>query len=164
MNTRLNAINYFGRAYRHGRLFHVLSMAIGRSNRMKRLNIDAATNGITARHFAGLKSVPLSAIRGSEGRIDDFDAAFRPLHERTRQRWLSIAQAMLRGMELPPIELIQVGEHYYVRDGHHRVSVARAHGQQEIDAVVTIWHVAEPTRPVAQRLCVPTKQSLNQPC
>jgi hypothetical protein len=49
----------------------------------------------------------------------------------------------LAGDPLPPVELIQVGSVYFVRDGHHRISVARAMGQQEIEAVVTVWQTAD---------------------
>ena len=66
---------------------------------------------------------------------------------------MSVTRAYLRGIGLPPVELIQIGEVYFVRDGHHRISVAAALGQQEIDAVVTIWHMTEPVqeqRPVVE--------------
>ena len=81
-------------------------------------------------------------IRGTEGQRDAFDDAFHPLTSHTRGRWVSIASAWLQGTSLPPVDLIRVGEVYFVRDGHHRISVARALGQQEIDAVVTVWEVA----------------------
>ena len=55
---------------------------------------------------------------------------------------MSIARACYLGQVLPPIELIRLGDTYYVRDGHHRVSVARALGQDEIDAQVIVWDVA----------------------
>ncbi len=93
---------------------------------------------------AGHQTVPLARIRGSEGRSHDFDAAFHPRHTRTRDRWLQIARARLDGMELAPVELIQVGDIYFVRDGHHRISVAITFGQREIDAVVTTWETDAP--------------------
>src|SRR6266508_3609036 len=84
--------------------------------------------------------------RCREGRCDDFDVGFHPLKEHTEERWVSVARAQLRGLGLPPVELIQMGDAYFVRDGHHRISVAAALGQQEIDAVVTVWQVAEPVQ------------------
>jgi hypothetical protein len=60
------------------------------------------------------------------------------------ERWLRVAEAYRRGMSLPPVQLIKAGESYFVRDGHHRISVARALGQQEIDAEVVVWEVDEP--------------------
>lgn len=82
----------------------------------------------------GVVNVLLSQIVGSEGRVSDFDKAFRPLNDHTRDRWIGIAVARRDGMPLPPVELIQVGNGYYVRDGHHRISVAKAAGQAEIEA------------------------------
>ena len=93
---------------------------------------------------AGHQTVPLARIRGSEGRSHDFDAAFHPRHTRTRDRWLQIARARLDGIELAPVDLIQVGDVYFVRDGHHRISVAVTFGQREIDAVVTTWEIDNP--------------------
>jgi hypothetical protein len=90
-------------------------------------------------HYAGLREVALDDIRGTEGRLDDFDDRFNPLTDRTRQRWQSVAKAYEVGIDLPPVELIQVGQTYFVRDGHHRVSVARARGQTTISAEVTVW-------------------------
>jgi len=48
------------------------------------------------------------------------------------------------GTPLPPVELVQVGDVYFVRDGHHRISVARTVGQRDIEAEVTVWHVDGP--------------------
>ncbi|MEA2160157.1 MAG: hypothetical protein QOD66_2537, partial [Solirubrobacteraceae bacterium] len=62
---------------------------------------------------------------------------FRPTSGRLRSRWEQIATAMRRGESLPPVDLLKVGEIYFVRDGHHRVSVACALGRADIDAYVT---------------------------
>jgi len=101
-------------------------------------------------HEPGLRSVPLAQIRGTEGRRDLFDDAFYPLDSRSRQRWLGIATAWLGGVALPPVELIQLGESYVVRDGHHRISVLRALGIAEVEAVVTDWTLipSAPSQPL----------------
>ncbi len=96
---------------------------------------------VSNRHHAGIQAVPVHKIGGSLGRCSDFDARFNPLNETTRDRWLSVARARLLGVPLPPVELIQVGDRYFVRDGHHRISVARSFGEQAIDAEVTVWEV-----------------------
>ncbi len=70
-------------------------------------------------------------------RSRDFDRRFRPTSGRSRSRWEQIAAAARRGESFPPIDLLKVGELYFVRDGHHRVSVARALGRTDIDAYVT---------------------------
>jgi hypothetical protein len=85
----------------------------------------------------GLRVVPLEAIVGTIDRAVDFDRGFRPTSARLRSRWERIAAAQRRGEALPPVSLYKVGELYFVRDGHHRVSVAKSLGRTDIDAYVT---------------------------
>lgn len=89
-----------------------------------------------AERYRGMQSVPLEKIVGSEGRYRDFNKAFLPRHEHIRSRWESVDKAHLQDIVLPPIKLYQVGEVFFVRDGNHRVSVARAQGVGAIDAEV----------------------------
>ena len=96
-----------------------------------------AALGFVSERAAGPRVVALDAIVGSVGRGHDFDRRFRPTSGRARGRWEQIAAAMRRGEPLPPVRLNQIGEIYFVEDGHHRVSVARALGHTEIDAYVT---------------------------
>ncbi len=91
-------------------------------------------------HDGGLHTVSIRQIRGSENGGLDFDADFHPLRRRTHERWLSIATARLYGATRPPIELIQIGDSFCVRDGHHRISVARALGEEFIEA-----HIISPS-------------------
>jgi hypothetical protein len=84
----------------------------------------------------GVREVEIDQIVGSVGRYRDFDRAFLPRQARTRGRWESIDSAHLTGVELPPIELYKIGETYFVKDGNHRVSVARERGQAFVDASV----------------------------
>jgi hypothetical protein len=81
--------------------------------------------------------VPMDQIQGSEGREHDFDLDFNPLQSHNMDRWVNVAVARQLGISLPPVELVQVGQIYFVRDGHHRISVAKALGQREIEAEVT---------------------------
>jgi hypothetical protein len=85
----------------------------------------------------GLQVVPIAAIVGTVDRERDFDRRFRPTSGRVRSRWERIASAMRRGDSLPPVDLYKIGAIYFVRDGHHRVSVACALGYEDIDAYVT---------------------------
>src|SRR3954451_7580788 len=85
----------------------------------------------------GLQVVPLDMIVGTVDRAVDFDRGFRPTSARLRSRWERIAAASRRGEALPPISLFQVGDLFFVRDGHHRVSVAKSLGRDDIDAYVT---------------------------
>ena len=93
--------------------------------------------GFVSEHRAGLKVVPLELIVGSVDRPRDFDRHFRPTSGRVRSRWEQIAAAVRRGEAMPPIDVLRIGEIYFVRDGHHRVSVAQAMGWKDIDAYVT---------------------------
>ncbi len=93
--------------------------------------------GLRHQRPLGLRTIPLSRIVGSVGRPRDFDRAFRPTSERVRPRWERIAAAHRRGESMPPIDVFKVGDLYFVKDGNHRVSVARALGRTDIDAVVT---------------------------
>ena len=81
-------------------------------------------------------TVPISKIVGSESRSEDFDAEFYPLKQHNRERWIGIAVARRTGVILPSVELVQDGNDYYIRDGHHRISVAKAMGQLDIEAHV----------------------------
>jgi hypothetical protein len=92
---------------------------------------------------AGQQLVALDAIVGTVDRARGFDRHFRPTTPQVRARWERIATAMRRGEPMPPVDLYKVGEVYFVKDGHHRVSVARALGHQTIDArvVEVVTHV-----------------------
>src|SRR3954471_8454606 len=85
----------------------------------------------------GLQVVQLDDIVGTVDRAADFDRGFRPTTQRLRSRWERIAAAQRRGEAMPPVSLFLVGELYFVRDGHHRVSVAKSQGREDIDAYVT---------------------------
>jgi hypothetical protein len=122
------------------RLWHTLR---GRSTTLSPLE------SFDSRKVAGYHSVPgvqwvaLDSIIGSRGRPLDFDRSFFPRRDHTRERWLSVADLWYRGVELPPVNLVKIGDEYFVLDGHHRVSVARAFGATTITALVTVWILAE---------------------
>jgi hypothetical protein len=96
-----------------------------------------AAVGQRGERYVGLRVIPLEAIVGSVDRTRDFDRQFRPTSTRVRERWQRLAVAQRRGEAMPPIEVYKVGELYFVRDGHHRVSVAHALGLRTIEAYVT---------------------------
>jgi hypothetical protein len=87
--------------------------------------------------LGGVREIPLDAIVGTlePSRAADFDCEFRPIR-RARGRWLAVWLAETRGTGLPPISVARVAGGYAVRDGHHRVSVARARGAVTITAIV----------------------------
>lgn len=86
--------------------------------------------------YRGMQTVPIERIVGSEGRYRDFDKKYLPRYEYLRQRWKNIDLAHLQNIILPPIKLYEIGGLYFVRDGNHRVSVARMQGVEAIDAEV----------------------------
>ncbi len=88
-------------------------------------------------HYRGVRTVPVEKIVGSATlRYHDFDRVFLPTQVRTKSRWRRIDQAYYQDVELPPVELYQIGDVYFVRDGHHRISVARERGQEFVEAEV----------------------------
>ena len=91
----------------------------------------------TASGRLGVRAIPIAAISGTlePSRAALFDRCFRPAAG-ARTRWERVWLAEHRGAVLPPISVIQVGDSYAVRDGHHRVSVARARGAVSIDASI----------------------------
>ncbi|HYI25783.1 MAG TPA: hypothetical protein VD767_10265 [Thermomicrobiales bacterium] len=97
--------------------------------------------------YRGLQTVPTAQIVGSMDRYGDFDRAFLPRHKSTRGRWTNVDRAYHSDIRLPPVQLYKVGDIYFVKDGNHRVSVAREHGVEFIDAEVIEGHVRVPLTP-----------------
>ncbi|MBE7470961.1 MAG: hypothetical protein DPW09_30585 [Anaerolineae bacterium] len=122
------------------------SALTGRNRRLLDLAEIEANCTILASTFAGRQTVSLSQIRGTatSARRYDFDADFRPLKSHSESRWQHIAAVRRRGVKLTPVALVQVGNTYFVEDGHHRISVAKAYGEQVIEAEVIVWRVTGP--------------------
>jgi len=87
--------------------------------------------------YRGSQTVPIKMIVGSEGRYHDFNKFFLPKKEHLRYRWQRVDEAHIKDIILPAIQLYEIGGVYFVRDGNHRVSVAKMQGVEFIDAVVT---------------------------
>jgi hypothetical protein len=96
-----------------------------------------AALGFRGEQFLGLRTIRLDAVVGTVDSRRDFDRRFRPTTGRVRERWERLALAQRRGESIPPIDVYQVGDLYFVQDGHHRVSIAMATRQRTIDAYVT---------------------------
>lgn len=116
----------------------VTSMLTRRGRRMLSLDevLDAA--GAEGRAYGGVQEIPVDRIAGSAAPLKsgDFGPGFLPMSPRLRDRWTRIYREMVEGAELPPIDVYKVGDLYFVIDGHHRVSVARALGRPVINARV----------------------------
>lgn len=103
---------------------------------------EIPTHQMHSRHQGGIKPISIDKICGTLGRSADFDRHFHPLSDRIRDRWVGVAIARLQNFPLPPVSLIQIRDHYFVEDGHHRISVARALGEIAIDAEITVWDLS----------------------
>jgi hypothetical protein len=103
--------------------------------------------GRVAERDLGIVTIPIDSIVGTVGRGKEFDRAFRPTSARVRTRFEQIADAQRRGTSMPPIDVYRVGDLHFVRDGHHRVAVARAQGREEIDARVVEVSTRVPADP-----------------
>ncbi len=86
--------------------------------------------------YAGVKAIDIEQIVGSVDRYKDFDHFFLPRVGFPLDRWVRVRQAKIEGKELPAISAYKIGDIYFVKDGHHRVSVARDEGQSFIDAEI----------------------------
>lgn len=126
----------FDRAVRTGRWRQVVSRFNRRSDELLSYDDVRKQHSIKGQRELGVRIVSIDEIIGSVGRCRDFDRAFYPRRSVVSQRWMSIARAARKHVPLPPVELYKVGDSYFVQDGHHRISVARASGQDFIDAYV----------------------------
>lgn len=127
----------FNRARMHevfSSILHILT-----PDRQRLLSLDEVKEAVRPQGetYRGMQTVSIDKIVGSEGRYRDFNKRFLPRHERLRGRWTSIDRAHLQDVILPAIRLYEIGGVYFVRDGNHRVSVAKAQGVMAIDAEVT---------------------------
>ncbi len=143
---RFQANEAFNRAHRRALWQGVLGLFRGKQAiHASLLSFDAVRDKLKIRgqHYAGLQTIPLDKIVGSVGRYQDFDRAFLPAQEHIRERWRAVYLAT-QGGGLPPIELYKIGDAYFVRDGHHRVSVLKELGAPDIEAYVTEFETPVP--------------------
>jgi hypothetical protein len=136
-------LSMFREAISHSRLHQLWARLTKRCFCLLDLDEMLKCCPVESNHFVGIKTVNIAAIQGTQGKVEEFDAEFNPLQERSRSRWIGVALEKLRGRDLPPVDLIQIDDIYYVRDGHHRISVSRAMGQNFIDAEVTIMRLRQ---------------------
>ena len=134
--ARLEADRAFSAASRAGRRAALL----GRVRRLGRATCGLPVYDEAAQRRSGRRGVveiPLEAIAGTTepNRAAQFDQHFRPT-PLTRGRWQRVWLAVQRGVALPPISVVEIGDAYAIRDGHHRVSVAKARGALTITALV----------------------------
>ncbi len=135
----VDAQDDFGRARRR----HALDRLEGWLRRepddtsLLRLDDVVGMLGFRSEYYLGLRAIRLDTVVGTVEETRAFDREFRPASDRDRQRWEQLDLAERDGTVIPPIEVYRVGGLHFVKDGHHRVSVAIATGQEMIDADVT---------------------------
>jgi hypothetical protein len=129
----------FGRARRRRALSQIAARLRRQSDLTAILPFDEVVRALGRRgeRNLGLQTIPLDSIVGTVDRSREFDRRFRPTSGRVRPRWERINTAQRKGQPMPPIDVYRIGELHFVKDGHHRVSVARALGYDDIDAYVT---------------------------
>ncbi|MDY4610237.1 MAG: transcriptional regulator [Sphaerochaetaceae bacterium] len=126
----------FTKARARGRMQSILSTLQWKNSDL--LSFYEVTALLKPKHetYLGMRTIPIDKIIGSEGRYHDFTLAFYPKKELLRTRWESIDRAHHQYVNLPPISVYKLGDWYFVRDGNHRVSVAKTQGVEFIDAEV----------------------------
>ena len=139
-SPRVDAESDFLRARRHQALAALAARVRNdRDDVVQSMSFDEVVEALGRRgeRYVGTRVIPIDAIVGSVDKMRDFDRRFRPTSARSRERWERLARASRTGEVIPPIDVYQVGDVYFVRDGHHRVSVARSLGIDLIEARVT---------------------------
>jgi nucleotide-binding universal stress UspA family protein len=136
-HTSYDAVQDFLRARRRAGLAEVLAALSGREAPL--LSYDEVRRRLHAVETPTqvLEDVPLDAIVGSVGRTQDFTREFLPRTDADKARWVGVRVAMTGLSGTPPVDLYRIGDAYFVRDGNHRVSVARQLGAKFIQAYVT---------------------------
>jgi hypothetical protein len=127
------------------------------ANRILSFDEVVAALGWRGEHCLGLQTIQLDTVAGTVDSGHDFDRGFRPTSNRVRQRWEGLDLARRRGVAIPPIDVYRVGDLHFVKDGHHRVSVARATGQKTIEAYVTEVLTRIPAAGVSRSRVLPLK-------
>lgn len=136
------ALSKFSNLHWRATLKRLLAKMSGKSRDLRDLNEVRQHKTVEAIHETPCITIEIAKIKGSECRACDFDVEFLPLSHANRHRWASVYAARLSGATMPAISVVQVGNVYYVRDGHHRVSVARLMGEEYIEAHAQVWEVA----------------------
>lgn len=126
----------FGRARTRQVLGRLLALLRSERDQLLSLQEVRALLRPSSETYRGLQTVPIARIVGSEGRYRDFSRYFLPRHDHLKGRWMRVDAAHHQRLVLPPVTLYEIGGAYFVRDGNHRVSVARLQGVEFVDAEV----------------------------
>lgn len=132
-----SALDDFYKARRRAQLQDIAAALRGESSRLLSYeDVRTRLQAVESSH-RHLEDIRLDSIVGSVGRYNDFTRTFLPKNNSAKQRWVNV-EVQMTGLEgLPPIDVYQLGDVYFVKDGNHRVSVARQLGFDYIQAYVT---------------------------
>jgi hypothetical protein len=133
----MEGVNAFQSARLHAFWDEVLALVRGKPAELLSFEDIRARLRLREENYRGLQEVPLDQIAGSVGRYREFTSKFLPKQNKMQERWSRVYAQASGMMGLPPIELYKVGDVYFVRDGNHRVSVARQLAAKTIQAHVT---------------------------
>lgn len=128
----------------------IMKLYIGTNELFSLEEVKMLTRAYTFK-YKGIQSIPINKIKGSEGRYKDFDREFLPKHEGIRDKWENIADFLDNTTKIPPIVVYKIGEDYIVRDGNHRVSVAKELGLEYIDAEVIEMITKFPIKEISEK-------------
>lgn len=151
-NLFTSAKEDFRQARQKAALQEITARLTGKSTKLLSYEEVARKLRAAGQAARGLRDIPLDAIVGSVGRYSDFTRNFLPRQDSDEQRWADVKTAVAdpRRGGLPPIEVYQIGEVYFVLDGNHRVSVARQMGATTIDAYIVEVKTRVPLTPDVQ--------------
>jgi nucleotide-binding universal stress UspA family protein len=144
------AIQDFRNARRRAIIEQIVARLTGRSADLLAYDEVRTRLKVAATEPRVLKEIPLDAIVGSVGRYTDFTRSFLPRSEDDQTRWVRVRVKIDELAGLPPIDVYQIGQVYFVRDGNHRVSVARELGATHIEAYVSEVQTKVPLTPDVQ--------------
>jgi uncharacterized ParB-like nuclease family protein len=134
------ALQDFRRARSRATMQQILARLTGRSADLLSYEEVRQKLKATGAGERKLEEIPLDSIVGSVARYHDFTRSFLPRQDSDESRWTRVRKAMTSSKPMPPIDVYQIGQVYFVLDGNHRVSVARQLGDTHIPAYVTELH------------------------
>jgi hypothetical protein len=137
------ALSLFWRSVHKGWIYRQLARLGGKVANLRDFSADTRCRSFARSGYSGTRTVSIDEICGTEEKPGVFDNRFYPTSEESRSRWMNVARERLDGSSLPPVDLIELDGCYYVRDGHHRISVARSLGEHFVDAEIITIHLGQ---------------------
>ena len=134
----------FSAARNHAFVNDIVAFLLGRDNDLLSFSEVQRSLRLSTQWYVGVRPVEVTKVVGSANRHRDFDRSFLPRNAHSAERWKRVDRAHHERVRLPPPLLLKVGDFYFVYDGHHRTSVARAHGVAIIRADVIEYDTHAP--------------------